>query len=388
MSEIVSKIENKIKLQEKILVEIEKINNIITKNKDILSKDEINQLIEEKTVLETKVIRTNKSFDEKFKHLFCTNKDLEDLPPTQWLIPSVIPNNTIGVFIGTAGSGKTSVIISYFNEILKNNDKTYLIFINTEVVLSDSNKLIIQTLFNRYHERFRYAGKELNDMSLEYQILLQEIAEQQLKSPHIKYIIVGDSLTLISPRKNGFIEVEKLYKYEKKIRAAGGTIILIHHTNKAGIFADTQQIENYADYTYLVERNNFNSCILLTPKKASRHAIENKAYLTENRQIIKEIDFQTANISSQEASFVQIMIDLLSDGEMNQSEIIKYLKQISFFTKYSIGEKKVIAWLEKWANTGTWCCEKRLRDKNSKYYFLKQTEKLENLPNKDEMGIK
>ena len=115
-----------------------------------------------------------------------------------------------------------------------------------------------------------------------------------------------------------------------------------------------------------VERNNFNSCILLTPKKASRHDIKNKAYLTEDRQIIKEIDFQIANISSQEASFVQIIIDLLSDGEMNQSEIIKYLKQISFFTKYSIGEKKVIAWLEKWANNGTWCCEKRLRDKNFK----------------------
>ena len=33
---------------------------------------------------------------------------------------------------------------------------------------------------------------------------------------------------------------------------------------------------------------------------------------------------------------------------MNQSEIMKYLKQISFLSKYSIGEKKVLSLLDKW----------------------------------------
>ena len=72
---------------------------------------------------------------------------------------------------------------------------------------------------------------------------------------------------------------------------------------------------------------------------------------------------------------------------MNQSEIIKYLKQISFFTKFSIGEKKVISLLEKWAKNGKWCFEHRVGDKNAKYYFLRQSEKLAKLPNKDIEGI-
>ena len=79
--------------------------------------------------------------------------------------------------------------------------------------------------------------------------------------------------------------------------------------------------------------------------------------------------------------------DLLKDGEMNQSEIIKYLKQISFFTRYSIGEKKVISLLEKWAKNGKWEFEQRASDKNAKYYSLSQTEKLAKLPNNDKKEI-
>ena len=66
---------------------------------------------------------------------------------------------------------------------------------------------------------------------------------------------------------------------------------------------------------------------------------------------------------------------------MNQSEIMKYLKQISFFSKYSVGEKKVISWLEKWAKNGKWCFEQRAGEKNAKYYFISQSEKLKKLPN-------
>ena len=94
-----------------------------------------------------------------------------------------------------------------------------------------------------------------------------------------------------------------------------------------------------------------------------------------------------ANISYAESSFVRIIVDLLEYGEMNQSEIMKYLKQSSFFTKYSVGEKKIITWLAKWAENGKWCMEQRASDKNAKYYYLSQAKKLAKLPNTDRKGI-
>ena len=297
----------------------------------------------------------------------------------------MIPSSTIGVFYGAPGSGKSSILIDYCNQILRNFENAYIIYIDADMALGKINDFGIGEMIKQYGERFKYAGKSVNDISIIAQNLLKEIVQVQLDFPQKKYIVIEDSLTLIAPRKQGFINVESLYKYEKQIRDAGGTIIIVHHLNKAGIFADSQQIENYADYTFLIQRNDFNSSILLHPKKASRYDIKEKAYKVENRKIIEEIDFQTANISNLEATFVNLIYDLLQDSEMNQSEIMKYLKQISFFSKFAVGEKKVISWLEKWAKNGKWACEQRVNEKNAKFYYV-QTAKLAKLPNNNKIG--
>ena len=381
MSEIITKIQNKIKYQEKIPDSIQKINDILANNIHLLEENEIVELRNEKNNLEKRLIKSNLSIDEKFNNFFYTTTDIEDAPRTEWLIPEVIPSSTIGVFYGAPGSGKSSILINYCNLMLENFTNTYIIYIDADMALGKINDFGIGEMIKQYGERFKYAGKSINDITIITQNLLKEIVQIQLDFPQRKYIVIEDSLTLITPRKNGFIDVEKLYKYEKQIRDAGGTIIIVHHLNKAGIFADSQQIENYADYTFLIQRNDFNSSILLHPKKASRYDIKEKAYKVEDRKIIEEIDFQTANISNSESSFVNIILDLLSDGEINQSEIMKYLKQISFFTKFAVGEKKVISWLAKWSKNGKWSCEQRANDKNAKFYYL-QTEKLAKLPNR------
>ena len=370
MNNIITKIENKIKKQEEIPVLIQRIDDMLTINSHLLEKNEISELKNEKINLEKKLIKSNLSIDQKFNNFFYTSKDIEDAPETQWLIPEVIPSSTIGVFYGAPGSGKSSILIDYCNQILRNFENAYIIYIDADMALGKINDFGIGEMIKQYGERFKYAGKSVNDISIIAQNLLKEIVQVQLDFPQKKYIVIEDSLTLIAPRKQGFINVESLYKYEKQIRDAGGTIIIVHHLNKAGIFADSQQIENYADYTFLIQRNDFNSSILLHPKKASRYDIKEKAYKVENRKIIEEIDFQTANISNSESSFVNIILDLLSDGEMNQSEIMKYLKQISFFTKFTVGEKKVISWLEKWSKNGKWSCEQRANEKNAKFYYI------------------
>ena len=357
MSSLIQKIENRIKNQQQIPDLIEKIDNIISDSPHILSKNELEQLKIEKIELEKKMIKPNLSFDKKFDNFFYSFEDLDNTSEVQWLISGVIPSSTIGVFYGASGTGKSSILIRYCLEILKNYDNTYIIYIDADMAISKISELGIGNNIKLYGNRFKYAGKSSDNLSFIAQNLLKEIVLLQIEFPDRKYIVIEDSLTLITPRKNGFIDVEKLYKHERKIRENNGTVIIVTHLNKANVLADTQQIENYADYTFLVQRNEFNDSILLIPKKASRYAIEKKAYKVANRKIIEEIDFEIANISHSESTFVTTISDLLKFGEMNQSEIMKYLKQISFFSKYSVGEKKVISWLEKWAKNGKWCFE-------------------------------
>ena len=380
MNRIITKIENKIKNQEQIPDLIHRIDGVLSNYSHLLSKNEITELKNEKIELEKRLIKSNLSIDEKFNKFFYSSEEIKNVPETQWLIAGVIPSGTIGVFYGGAGVGKSSLLVKFSQEILESYKNTYIIYIDADMALGKINDFGIGEIIKQYGERFRYAGKSSNNLSTVAQNLLKEIVQIQLDFPKRKYIVIEDSLTLITPRKNGFIDVEKLYRYEKQIRQANGIVIIITHLNKAGVFADSQQIENYADYTFLVQRNDFNSSILLLPQKASRYDIHEKAYKVENRKIVEEIDFQIANIGYTESSFVNTILDLLSEGEMNQSEIIKYLKQISFFSKYSIGEKKVLSLLDKWSKMGKWSYEQRVNEKNAKFYYI-ETAKLAELPN-------
>jgi archaellum biogenesis ATPase FlaH len=382
MSDIITKIQNKIKYQEKIHDSIQEIDDILANNIHLLEENEIVELRNEKNNLEKRLIKSNLSLDEKFNNFFYTSKDIEDAPETQWLIPEVIPSSTIGVFYGAPGSGKSSILIDYCYQILRNFENTYIIYIDADQGISKIKESHINELISTYGLRFKYGGKSKDDISATAQNLLKEVVQTQLNFRERKYIIIEDSLTLITPKRNGFIDVQKLYKFERQIRDLNGTVIIIHHLNKDGMFADSQQIENYADYTFFAQRNAFNSFNLFHPKKASRYDIKEKAYKVENRKIVEEIDFQMANISNSEATFVNLVYDLLHDSEMNQSEIMKYLKQISFFTKFTVGEKKVISWLEKWSKNGKWSCEQRVNEKNAKFYYV-QTAKLAELPNSD-----
>jgi hypothetical protein len=240
----------------------------------------------------------------------------------------------------------------------------------------------IAVLMNNYNDRFNYGGKISNYLSDVAQNLLRDTALEQKKYSERIYLVIEDSLTLIAKKKRGFIDTDYLYKYEKQIRDSGGVSLLIHHTNKSGIFADTQQIENYADYTYLLERNEFNSCLLVHPQKASRYDIKGRAYVTENRKIVKEVDYENFNITQRESQFVIYVIDALEDGKMNQSEILIHLEKVKFFSEYKVGQKKAIKWLQIWAEKGKWIYEQSPSEKNAIFYRLEsESEKLAKLPN-------
>ena len=386
MSEILTKINKKINFQKKLKNEIENIEAILTKYIHILSQNEINELKKEKENLEKNLIRSKLSFDEKFKDFIYDFTEINEAKDNEWLIQDILPSQSIGVFYGNPGAGKSTLMIEFCTYLLNKMNDIFIVYIDADMSINKLKEIGIDELIKKYMGRFLYAGKSTNLVE-RTQIFLQEIVELQKKHKNRKYLIIEDSLTLLSHKKNGFINTDLLYKYEKQLREAGATIVVIHHLNKSGVFADSQQIENFADYTFLIERNEFNNCILLKPQKASRYDIKEKAYRTEDRKIIDEIDFNISNISYAESSFVKIIVDLLECGEMNQSEIMKYLKQSSFFTKYSVGEKKIITWLAKWAENGKWCMEQRASDKNAKYYYLSQAKKHAKLLNIDKKEI-
>ena len=388
MNKLILEIEKKINKQKEIKNSIHRINILLSDLKYLLSDNDVENLKNEKKQLENQIVKPTltSTSDEEFKDFFYTSEEIQNAPETEWLIPDVIPARGLGVFFGDSGCGKSTLIQSFCTKILEKDDDIFIYYIDGDMSLGLIKEYGIGGLIDQYGDRIKYGGKGSEDFSKISQNLLRQIVEIQLKYPRRKYVVIEDSLTLMAPRKNGFINVELLYKFEKQICQAGGTIVIIHHTNKSGVFADSKQIENFSDYMYSLNFNKFNNTILLNPHKKSRFNILPKAYKLIDRKIICELDFHTANISNSESTFINIIIDLLLDGEMNQSEIKKYLKEIAFFSKYGVGEKKVLTWLDKWAKEGRWVCNQRSSEKNAKFYFL-DSGKLEKLPNSGEKGV-
>lgn len=383
MENIKEKIKAKIQKQIKIKKEIEEIEQMLENHSHLLTKDEIKELFNEKEKFEAQKHNQNNELEKKYKKFFYSIEDIKNAPSIKWLIDNVIPKKSIGVFIGKSGSGKSTVVINFCKKILNFHDDIFIIYIDGDMDAQKIKESDAYDLMQIYKERFQYAGKNVDDFSEMSQELLKDTINEQLNNPSRAYLIVEDSLSLIARKRRGFIDTENLYKYEKKIRELGGTTIIIHHTNKSGVFADTQHIENFADYTYMIERNEFNSCVLLHPQKASRYDIKGKAFFTKDRVIVNEVEYEEVNIEEKELVFIKMIIELLEDGEMNQSEIIKHLNKIRFFTDYKIGQKKAIKWLSKYAKKNKWKMEKRPELKNATFYYLSNEEKLKNMQNSE-----
>lgn len=367
---LVAKIEEKIKNQQQIPKLLEKIDSILSEEHYYLEDTEKKALLIEKLRLENDLIEINMSFAEKNQYFLYTKEEISQAPEITWLIPNVVPESSIGVLIGPSGSGKSTLAVKFCSTILERFENVHIVYIDGDMGASKIKEQGVGDLMAMYLNRFFYAGKNTKYFSSAAQKLMLDIINEQKKYPERVYFVIQDSLTLVSRKKRGFIDTEFLYENERKLRDAGGATLILHHTNKAGIFADSQQIENFADYTYLAERNDFNSCILIHPQKASRFDIQGKAFLTENRKILKEVDYDISNVSQRESKFVLYVQDALEDGEMNQREILSHLDKMRYFIEFKVGQKKAIKWLQKWSEKGKWVCERRPAEKNAIIYKL------------------
>ena len=181
-------------------------------------------------------------------------------------------------------------------------------------------------------------------------------------------------------RKNrkGFIDTNYLWKLEKKFQASSGTTIVLHHFNKAGIYADTSDILNFCDAAFNVSYNDQTSSIIIEPDKQSRYRLEKKAFSvdTETQEIIEEIEYSSAKMSNEEIKIINEIKYLLTEcGDFNQSELEKELKLVR--TSIGMGEKKFRIILKKYSGF-MW---ENYRGENNALIFTTIKDKQKNKPN-------
>lgn len=350
MDDILSQIHKKLNKAEQNEREIRIAQDLYESNNPLLSKEDKLQLKEFIALKSKKSVLNNLSFLNKYSDFIYNENEIENAKENKWYIPEFIPEQSIGILYGPSGAGKTTIAMTICQILLFSNHNIHIVYIDGDMSVNKLKENGVHLLQKKYNERFIYAGKNSNDFTESAQNMLRDISNLQLENKNRKYFVIQDSLTLTSRKRRGFIDTVELYRNDRKIRNAGGSTLLIHHTNKNGVFADSQQIENYADYSFRIERNDFNKCILLHPDKQSRFEIKGKAYKIENKKIAEEVNYEEMNRSPLETMFTNYIVDILDSETLNQREIVTELRQAGLLTKLSIGDKKAIKLLKKIAN--------------------------------------
>ena len=135
MIDILTKINQKINFQVSLNKKIEDINFILCSKKVFLEDKEIDELIQERKNLESQIIKSKLSFEDKFNDFIYTYADINEAEDIEWFIKDVIPNPSIGVVYGNSGTGKSAIIIELCNQILNNTNHVHVIYIDAECLL-------------------------------------------------------------------------------------------------------------------------------------------------------------------------------------------------------------------------------------------------------------
>ena len=314
-----------------------------------------------------------------------TINEIMTAKPTQMLIDCLIPSTGIIIITGTYGSGKSTLAKYLVKLLLTRQEDTYIRYVDADNPINKLQEFGIHHMMERYGERFEYFGKRgfTYDPADGFEGVMRKVIEQQKAYPKHSYIVLEDNFkNLMRKNKHGFADINHLYRLEKEFQATGGTTIILHHTNKQGIFADSKDIVNFADLAYYISFKESTNSIVLEPDKQSRYHVEPKAFFVDplSREITHEVDYRLANISTEEVRIVQHVKELLEEcGEFNQNELERETR--GFRNNIGCGEKRFRAILKKHDGDG-W---KTTRGMNNSLIFKPTI--LPNVPNDVETEI-
>lgn len=308
--------------------------------------------------------------------------------PTEMLVSLLIPRAGIVPFVGGYGAGKTAFSRYLYKLLLSSRQDIYVKYIDADNPLNKLQDFNVHEMIERYGDRFEYYGKRCNvdDLADGLESVLRKSIDLQKTFPERAYVVFEDNLkNLMRKNRQGFADLNHLYRLEKEFQAVGGTSIILHHTNKQGVFADTKDIVNFADLAFYVSFKQSTNAIVIEPDKQSRYHVEPKAYFVDpnSREITHEIDYRMANVSTEEVRIVQYVKELLEEcGEFNQQELEKETK--AFRNNIGLGDKRFRSILKKYENEG-WQIVRGMN--NALVFEPLSLPNVPNLPNDDGIAV-
>lgn len=227
-------------------------------------------------------------------------------------------------------------------------------------------------LTQRYKPRFECYDISGTNTRQKYQALLKEITIKQ-RLGKICFVVV-DSLNKVVKRRGNFVDTDALYECEYPIREGGGTVLILHHTNKSKVIGDSQQISDYADFVLKCTNDPQQSIISIKSEKNSRFQITNRAYEYNGKKIVTEIPYDDIRVMDEVTKSVFVLaVKLLKEStSLKQGELVDMIYEDE---SVKAGKSRVRQILKNLAKNGFLEHKQECGEGNAIYYFLKGGER-------------
>lgn len=279
------------------------------------------------------------------------------------LIKDFLLERSINIIWGRAGLGKTWLCFGVGRYLVESGK--YVVYIDSDNGADTIKDRNFDKHIKEMGERFVYVNGDMMDDSKKEMVELFDKIEANAVNGYEGCIFILDSLTFFL--SGGIYDegkIDKIVTWCKKIRKAGGTVIIINHATKKGDgMRGGGTLINALDEVFEVEKIsevNNTICYKIKPEKKRMKVCECAYGVCTKTLALRELDSLIAGMSDEEREFCEAVKDKLKDGEMSQNELLSGLG-------YNTNSKLKIASLEKFVGK-FWNVKKGKR--NSKIYKI------------------
>lgn len=244
---------------------------------------------------------------------------------TEWLIKGFIPKNLISFIWAKGGQGKSLILLGITKYTLYHQLMETVTYIDVDNPISILKDRKIDEILTDQYPNLNYIQRSRLKLSgLE---LLHLLNDSAIGSTYKNSLFVIDSLRNIVDVMNES-QVMKVMTYIMNIREAGGTVIIIGHSNKDGkSYKGSINIIDSVDCMFHLQktsdrRGNIDYTLKVGKERAG---VEDSAFrLHIDTFTLQPLEYKSASMSDYDKTFTKKVLEVLTDQEgINKSELLE-----------------------------------------------------------------
>lgn len=335
LDEEIKSIKMEVKQTDTIKVELKKLNELILKVGDDDKRDKILLKISqlEKELKQFECIRQPQTISELVKKHQCFNIKIEQLNATlDYLYPNFIAKGEITLVAAPPASGKSLISLKLADLFLSTKNVRYIYYFDFDNSFVTLKERRLDELYKKYNENLIYIHPQnINDS--EFNNLIVELHNCNL----FDVLMVFDTAkNFLKGDRDKNKDVSTLMKIFKKLRDAGSTIILLHHTNKPNndlkeiTYAGSSAWAEDASNAFILRKNDFQNSFLFSVFKDRVGHIKDKAFKIENERI-QEVDFEEATVTEEDQQAnIEIINYIEKHDKCSYTQILTHIMNLGY----------------------------------------------------------